>query len=220
MNLEMADRITGGASRPSKMPGLSWNIPATLCKVGSKLRNVPNSTCSGCYALKGRYMFPNVQNAMNKRLDLYNKAHENGTITRWYEAMAYYANSRRSKRFFRFFDSGDLQSLQMLHDLCIVAQMAPNTKFWLPTREYGIVREFVRGGYRVPDNMVIRLSSPMVDAFTYPHITGWGITYSAVHTNAPTTGAFVCPANTQEGKCGDCRVCWSSKSLLVSYPKH
>ena len=220
MNLEMADRITGGASRPSKMPGLSWNIPATLCKVGSKLRDVPGSTCSGCYALKGRYMFPSTQNAMNRRLDLYNKAHENGTITRWYEAMAYYANSRRTKGFFRFFDSGDLQSLQMLHDLCIVARMAPNTKFWLPTREYGIVREFVGGGYIVPENMVIRLSSPMIDKFHYPRITGWGITYSAVHINATTTGAFVCPANTQEGKCGDCRVCWSSKSLLVSYPKH
>lgn len=220
MNHEMAKRITGGASRPSKMPGLSWNIPATLCKVGSALRAVPGSTCSGCYALKGRYMFPNVQNAMHKRLDLYNKAHENGTITRWYEAMAYYAMSRRSKGFFRFFDSGDLQSVQMMHDLCIVANMAPNTKFWLPTREYGIVLDFIRGGYTIPQNMVVRLSSPIVDAFTYPRITGWNITYSAVHTKTPVSGAFVCPAYTQEGKCGECRACWNTKSLLVSYPKH
>ena len=56
--------ITGGLSAPSKMPCHSFSISAKRCKVGSKLRKVVGSTCNKCYALKGRYVFPNVERAM------------------------------------------------------------------------------------------------------------------------------------------------------------
>ena len=52
-----ATLITGGLSKPSKMPGPSFNLPAVACITGSKLVKVAGSTCSGCYALKGRYRF-------------------------------------------------------------------------------------------------------------------------------------------------------------------
>ncbi len=51
----------GGLSKPSKMPSYGYSLSAFKCKVGSKLREVLNSTCANCYALKGRYIFPNVQ---------------------------------------------------------------------------------------------------------------------------------------------------------------
>ena len=56
-----AKEITGGLSAPSKMPGPSFNLPAVACITGAKLVDVLGSTCSGCYALKGRYRFPNVR---------------------------------------------------------------------------------------------------------------------------------------------------------------
>src|SRR4051812_10272734 len=56
--LRHAHEVAGTLGFPSKMPGTSYGIPATACKVGSKLVNVPGSTCSGCYALKGRYALP------------------------------------------------------------------------------------------------------------------------------------------------------------------
>ena len=73
MNAQQRKLITGGLSKPSKMPGYSYNLPAIHCKTGSKLAQIPGTTCHGCYALKGRYRFPNVMDAMMRRL---------GSITR------------------------------------------------------------------------------------------------------------------------------------------
>ena len=56
---KQAREITGGLSKPSKMPGPAHNLPAQACKTGAKLVNVPGSVCAGCYALKGRYRFKN-----------------------------------------------------------------------------------------------------------------------------------------------------------------
>jgi len=61
-------QIVGGLSKPSKMPGWAYGLPAPECKTGSKLRDIPNSTCSGCYAMKGCYVFPVVQAAQYRRL--------------------------------------------------------------------------------------------------------------------------------------------------------
>ena len=54
MNAAQRKLITGGLSKPSKMPGYAYNLPAIHCKTGSKLAQVPGTTCHGCYALKGR----------------------------------------------------------------------------------------------------------------------------------------------------------------------
>ena len=72
MDKKELKEITGGLSKPSKMPGFSYNFPATRCITGSKLVKIPGSVCSGCYALKGRYRFSNVKNAMQRRLDSIN----------------------------------------------------------------------------------------------------------------------------------------------------
>ena len=53
MKVKEAIKITEGFTRTSKMPGLSYSLPAWECKTGSKLRKVKNSVCSMCYALKG-----------------------------------------------------------------------------------------------------------------------------------------------------------------------
>ena len=55
MKIIDAKKITGSLTRTSKMPGLSYSLPAWECKTGSKLRKIKNSVCSMCYALKGNY---------------------------------------------------------------------------------------------------------------------------------------------------------------------
>ena len=55
MKITDAKKITGSLTRTSKMPGLSYSLPAWECKTGSKLRKIKNSVCSMCYALKGNY---------------------------------------------------------------------------------------------------------------------------------------------------------------------
>ena len=62
-----AERITGGLSAPGKMPEGSYNLPASACQTGAKLRLVPDTPCYKCYAFKGRYNFPNVKNALARQ---------------------------------------------------------------------------------------------------------------------------------------------------------
>ena len=49
-----AEKIVGGLSKPSKMPGPAYNLPASACITGQKLAKVPGSVCAGCYALADR----------------------------------------------------------------------------------------------------------------------------------------------------------------------
>lgn len=55
MKVTEAKKITDSLTRTSKMPGLSYSLPAWACQTGSKLRKVKTSPCYGCYALKGNY---------------------------------------------------------------------------------------------------------------------------------------------------------------------
>ena len=80
MNLKEAKKITGGLSSPSKMPGYAYNLPAWECITGVKLQAVAGSVCAGCYAMKGRYRFPNVRDALSRRLEAL-------THPQWIEAM-------------------------------------------------------------------------------------------------------------------------------------
>ena len=62
MLIKEAKKITGGLTYTTKMPGPSYNTPASRCQVGSALRKIPGSVCSSCYALKGNYKrFPKVE---------------------------------------------------------------------------------------------------------------------------------------------------------------
>ena len=68
MKTSEALKLVGGLSKPSKMPGWAYGLPAKECKTGSKLRLVKDSVCYNCYALKGCYVFKVVQDAQYRRL--------------------------------------------------------------------------------------------------------------------------------------------------------
>ena len=92
MKVSEAKQITGGLSKPSKMPGFSYNLPAYKCITGVKLQKVPGSVCAGCYAMKGRYAFGNVKAAMDKRL-------ASLTHPKWSLAMSIQINMKAGKYF-------------------------------------------------------------------------------------------------------------------------
>jgi hypothetical protein len=151
MKSSEALKLVGGLSKPSKMPGWAYGIPAKECKTGKKLQNVEGSTCYGCYALKGCYVFKVVQEAQYRRL---------GSIKHpyWVRAMTHLLQSKKSKEF-RWHDSGDVQDLKHLAKIFEVARRTPDVKHWMPTRE-AWVKPYEK--YK-PDNLVIRFSMPMVD---------------------------------------------------------
>ncbi len=196
-----ANKITGGLSKPSKMPGPAHNLPAARCITGAKLVKVAGSVCAGCYALKGRYRFKNVQDALNRRL----KALED---PRWVNAMVVLI---KDHKYFRWHDSGDIQSMQHLENIFRICRATPETKHWIPTREAQFLKRLKLK--QVPRNLVIRMSSHMVDQGP---VTFWPWTSTVVSDKAKKT----CPAPEQENQCKDCRTCWDREVPTVAYGKH
>ena len=209
------DKLTGGFSAPSKMPGLSFNLPALVtCKIGAILAKQEGTVCSGCYALKGRYAFPATQEALDRRLSAVRE------LDRWAAAMALRISKYKGDKakWFRFHDSGDIVSLGHLRAIAWVARQCPETKFWLPTREVQLVREYT-ASWPIPENLCIRVSGMRINAKAPEIKHAPEVAYSAVHSDEVPAGYSVCPAPKQEGKCGDCRSCWDP-STLVSYHVH
>ena len=201
MNKKEATRITGGLSAPGKMPEGSYNLPAAACQTGAKLRKIPGTPCWGCYAFKGRYNFPNVRDALSRRL---------GALThpQWVQAMAVLI---KGKKFFRWHDSGDIQSAWHLTQIFKVCEATPDTMHWLPTQE----RQYLPlEGSSIPKNLIIRLSNAKND--TKP---GQAWDHWSTVVTVPRAG-HVCPAPEQGNNCGDCRACWSKDVKEVQYKIH
>ena len=197
MLVKEAKEITGSLTRTSKMPGLSYSLPAWECKTGSKLRKVKDSVCSMCYALKGNYTrYKAIKAAQYVRL----KSIED---SRWIEAMT--AQVQRST-YFRWHDAGDVQDLAHLKKIYAVCEATPNTKHWMPTREAWIKYHLDSK----PENLVIRFSPPMIGQRN----ESWPNSSMVVLKDAS------CPAPSQGNSCGDCRACWDPSVKVVSYGKH
>ena len=194
-----ARQITGGLSKPSKMPGPAYNLPATQCLTGAKLVKIPGSVCAGCYALKGRYRFTNVRLALARRL-------ESLKHPQWVKAMTILI---KGEKFFRWHDSGDLQGAAHLKQIFEVCRLTPDTRHWMPTREAQFLKDLDPD--TIPKNLIIRMSSHMIDQAP---VKFWPWT-STVSTEGKT-----CPAQDQGNQCRDCRACWDRKVSNVTYPKH
>lgn len=209
MKIKEANSITGGLSNPSKMPGRAYSIPASRCNVGSKLAKVKGSVCEGCYALKGMYRFGNVQSALEKR-------YQSLADVRWVNSMALLI-SNQSKDYFRWHDSGDIQSIDHLHKIVQVCKLTPDTKHWLPTREYKIVEEYIDQYGSLPDNLIVRLSAHKVD---FPAPSKLAKRLGVQTSSVVTSKDFTCPSSKQGNKCLECRACWDKSIANVSYSKH
>ena len=125
-------------------------------------------------------------------------------------------------KYFRWFDSGDLQSVKHLENKVAIAKRFPRVKFWLPTREYKIVKDwFLNGGIR-PKNLIIRLSAHIVNGpLPIKLAKELKVKVSGVHTHDQLpTDVKICEARTRGNVCGPCRACWDNRVLAISYPKH
>ena len=181
------------------MPGPAYNLPAASCQTGAKLAKIPGTICHGCYALKGRYRFTNVRLALARRLEALSHP-------QWVQAMTILI---KGEKFFRWHDSGDLQSSWHLKQIFEVCNNTPDTSHWLPTRE---ARYLPLNHDNIPKNLTIRMSSHKVNQGP---VKSWPWTSCVVNT-----GYHTCPAPYQGNECQNCRQCWDRDIPNVSYGKH
>ena len=197
-----ARQITGGLSAPSKMPGPAYNLPASQCQTGAKLVNVPGSVCRGCYALKGRYRFGNVQKALERR----------AASIMHPDCVKAMVTLVAGHEYFRWHDSGDIQSVEHLKRIFEVCKLTPFTSHWLPTRE--VKYTSLMDPDIVPPNLKIIISDHMIDqergVLSWPYTSGVSTDHAAV----------TCPASKQGNKCLKCRACWDRNVKRVVYGKH
>tara|TARA_Y100000310_G_scaffold209426_1_gene210048 strand:- start:7162 stop:7917 length:756 start_codon:yes stop_codon:yes gene_type:complete len=216
--------IIHGWSSPGKMPSPGYSVPASKCITGAKLALIKGSVCFGCYAADsvewikrsgknpylGRYKMDNVKQALEKRFkSLINPL--------WVPAQVFLMRKRKLT-YFRWHDAGDLQSVSHLRNIVLIALAVPGCKFWLPTREYKIVRQYLKEYGDFPANFMCRASAHMHNQDApkdFPF-------RSAVDTGEYdySDGAIKCGAYTRDGECGPCRKCWSKRAKTIVYPFH
>lgn len=204
--------VCGTVTQTTKMPCKSYSLPTVACITGFRMAQITGSICSSCYANKGNYKLyaANVEPAQHARLESINGAH-------WVSGMVALIGS---DAYFRWHDSGDLQSIEHLQKIAQVCDATPNCKHWLPTREYAIVKAFI-ALRSIPSNLVIRLSAmypdkPVIVPASLQGVPG--IATSNVHQHGAPIGQ-ACIAPQQRGECRDCRACWS-RTESISYRMH
>ena len=209
MKLKEAKEITGhisGLGKPSKMPGFSTSLSAFDCKTGAKLAKIEGSVCSKCYAFNGNYRYPAVKKAHKARLEALNHP-------QWVEAMTLLIGHYTDKNdpYFRVHDSGDIQSVEHLMMWVQIARNLPWVKFWMPSKEIRWVKDTYKNVSDFPENLVVRLSAPMIGQSAPKSIQAF-----PTSTVAANTG-FECEAYKRGNQCGSCRACWMPKVGNVDY---
>lgn len=213
--------LGGDLGQTSKMPFLSFGLSTDACKTGTKLQGTCGSVCEKCYARRLEKIRPSVRIGHERRTNAVNEACKSPSgQLKWVTAMVLrihdkYLGVPEQDRYFRWHDSGDIQSVTHLHMLAVVASELPDIKFWVPTKEKKIVKEYLRKYGNFPDNLTVRVSSAMIDAAP---LKGFDLTSTVHHLKAAT--GHECPAPSFGGYCGSCRACWSKEVPNVSYHKH
>ena len=219
---------------------ICWGIANSTCNVGSKLAlHVKGSVCAECYGFSGAYIWTNTQLCHAKRLAslmriVENSRRYNQRYIEYVLAFASYINIKARNRakigqdtYFRWFDMGDVQTsekykyfhLKIIRD---IARLCPMVKFWCPSKEYRLFQSWDLANYRMPENVNVLISNPMIDSknvmrqfidknFANPSRFG---TASVTTQNDHSCTAY---ENTP-AHCGTCSACWTTKH--VSYPKH
>ena len=201
-------------SKASKMPCRSWSLQAIdTCPASVGDDGELVDACKGCYATTGNYNFPNV-----KAPRIHNK--EDWQREDWTADMIAELDN---DRYFRWFDSGDIFSIEFLNGLIEVCKKTPNTTHWIPTTTWNYPnKEFLSllQVLQALPNVRLRASNegsiPTLPKGLYPLQS---VVVKEVKAKS-TKELFYCPAPKQGGKCRSCKACYNSKISTIAYLEH
>ena len=126
--------------------------------------------------------------------------------------------------FFRWHDTGDVYDEAYWHRIVSICEQTPDTKHWLPTKEYWIAKK------DWPDNLCVRFSAPFVGSLQaevdrLQGMFGCISTVSIWDNGRPSAGCRASHIESRSGKgkalaCVDCRDCWGVSVPVVDYNLH
>ena len=204
-------RASPKLSKTGKMPCKSWSLPAWETCPGAKGRDgVAVDACAHCYARQGHYRFGSVKALREHNLEDWKRDD-------WVTAMVYLI---RDDRYFRWFDSGDIYCVELAQKIREVIWRTPHVKHWLPTRSHKFVDvyQILYDIGKLP-NAVVRYSSDSIHGEVDLPGNNSTIVQSPEDFDKDKHG-ILCRAFQRDGKCGNCRACWSKKVTTVSYALH
>lgn len=194
----------------SKLDGIrSWSLQALDTCPGSIASNGELvDACKGCYATQGNYRYPNV-----KAPRLFNR--EDWQRDDWVFDMV---TALSNDRYFRWFDSGDMYSIDLARKIYMVMQATPHVKHWLPTRMYKFPKfQAIIALMRKLPNVVVRASSDSITGEVLADQIHSSTISSSFDDQAPIK---VCKAYEHGGKCSGCRACWDQSVAVIGYVAH
>jgi hypothetical protein len=197
-------------SKTSKLDNImSWSLQALeTCQgsIGADGELVP--ACAGCYATQGTYNFPGT-----KKVRFDNK--QAWQDDAWVDTMV---AALKKQSYFRWFDSGDMYSIQLALKMYAVMVKTPHVKHWLPTRMHKFAKyQQVLTKMAALPNVMVRPSSDAINGTFTAGVHGSTILPEGMPVPA---GVKVCTAPTTNGKCSGCRACYSKDVAVVGYIAH
>lgn len=197
-------------SKTSKLDNiLSWSLQAIETCPGSKASNGDLvAACSGCYATTGMYNFPGTKAVRADNKEAWKDAS-------WESDMV---KALSKQRYFRWFDSGDMYSIELANKMYNVMVATPHVQHWLPTRMHKFDKfASILAAMQALPNVMVRPSSDAVDGTYVDGVHGSTILPSA---DVVPDGVTLCTAYEHGGKCNGCRACYDKSVKVIGYPAH
>lgn len=197
-------------SKTSKLDNImSWSLTAIdTCPGSVKPGGGLVDACSGCYATTGFYNFGSTKAVrIDNKLDWERE-----------DFVADCIAALKKQKFFRWFDSGDLYSVQLAQKIYEVMVATPHVKHWLPTRmaKFAKFADILAKMASLP-NVKVRFSS---DSITGEYTKGVHGSVIIPTVDQADDHVTVCRAYENDGKCNGCRACYSKDVDVIAYPQH
>lgn len=183
---------------------LSINLPAGItCRADAPCRK------SGCYAMKGHWLYQNVKNSLQENLDAYIN---NPSL--YFDSIA---SQTALARFVRWHSSGDIVDAKYFEGMCKVARKNKATHYLCFTKRFEIINDFLVSGKKIPKNLSVVFSawSDWIpdNPFNLPITYVYGKNFN---NDLIPKDSIPCV-----GRCENCQSCWTlKKGQSVYFKKH
>ena len=168
-----------------------------------------------CYACKGAQQIAVVQAAYYRNWRLWNEDPDN------FFEQVFYEIKYSGLTTVRFFDSGDICSVDFLHRMVLLCEKTPDVRYMAFTKQYELVNDYISEHGELPDNLNI-IFSAWDKLWNVPNPYNLPVAYvdfkdKRMNPEFPKN-SFRCPM--KESTCSACKVCWNKNLKAVIFKQH